>query len=162
MAVLGHNSIGASDITSARWYSSKFTSTEAGTITDFAAYLASTGIADFQFVIYNDNAGIPGSTILAQSSSTAFDTTPAWKTGSISYTFAASETMHFYIMANDQIRYFYDSGAVAQTAESTEDFGNWPTAPTPPTNTATYDVQLSLYVNYTPASSDMKVAYLRV
>lgn len=158
MPVLGNNNIGSNNSLSTRWYAGMFTSTEAGTITDFAAYLGNrAGITtNFKFVIYSDNSGIPSSTVLAQSSIIVFGITNQWWTGSISYSFAAAETLHFYIMSDDQVDYFYDNGVgILQFTETTEDSSNWSggTPPTPPTAVVpSYDFIPSFYVNYTNGS----------
>jgi len=157
MPVLGYNIIGSLNSLSVRWYAGMFTSVEAGTITDFAAYLGNAaGIStNFKFVIYSDNGGYPD-TVLAQSAIIPFGITNRWCTGAISYTFAAAETLHFYIMSDDQIDYFYDVGTgPLQFIETTEDFNNWSggTPPTTPTSVVPgYNNIPSFYVNYTNGS----------
>ena len=167
MPVLGNNTIGSNNSISSRWYAGMFTATEDGEITDFAAYMASTGIGtNFRFVIYSDNSGYPSSTVLAQSAIiSGFDTTLKWWTGAINYIFAASEVLHFYIMSDDQIDYYYSNGTgILQFIETTEDFNVWGigTPPTPPTSVVpAYDFIPSFYVNYDKILEGSKFYYRR-
>lgn len=152
MAVLGYNTIGGTSGEITKWWSCKFTTTEAGEITDLNFYGDGLISIGFKLCIWADNAGSPGA-LLAESASGTMTTTPGWWTRPISYTFGASEVLHLGFVGEDWIHQYRDAGSTNQYTEFTEDYTGWPTVPDPPTVDGQYDILVSIYANYTPASA---------
>jgi len=150
MAILGYNIIGANDGTTSGGALCKFTATEDGSITQLSVHCKSTGLSDFKFVIYSDNAGTPDA-LLAQSSGGSLDTIFAWRTLSISYSFTNGEVMHFGLIANDYIITKYDTGSTNQFTEILPAF-NYPTPTDPASVNYQADAVLSIYADYTPSA----------
>lgn len=152
MAVLGNNTIGASDWTTAKGMACKFTCpATAGDITEIVANIWSTGDADLRYLIYEDNAGEPGD-LLATGSTGNFNTTQQWVTLAISYSFTALQVLHLAVIANDTVRIAYDAGSTNQATELLPEY-NYPTPEDPANVNAQFDFNLSIYANYTPVSS---------
>jgi hypothetical protein len=157
MATLGKTNIGGSFATIVRWWSCKYTSIEAGTISDMSCYFAMTGPGSFKFCIWaDDGSGNPGA-LLAQSTTDTHNTTPAWKTIAISYAFASGETLHLGVVADDWTTIYTDAGLTNQETEFTQDYTGWPTAPNPPTVLQQYNSEVSIYATYTAAAGPSNI-----
>jgi len=149
MSILGNNTIGGTSNLQVWWWSNRFTSTEAGTITDMSCYFAGSGPLNYKFCIWVDNGGIPGG-LVAQSSIDSQGTSPSWKNLSISYTFTSGESLHFGVIADDWTITYFDSDPSSPFTEFIEDYTLFPNPPDPPTTRQQNAYSASIYVNYTP------------
>lgn len=154
MAVLGYNTIGATSGTIIRWWACKFTATEAGTTDDINCYFAGLITVNYKMVIWADNAGVPGAQ-LAVSAQGSKNTTPGWETQSITYSFADNEVLWLGFIAEDWCDSWWDTnGTTNQQTEMNEDYTGYPTVPNPPTVNQQNDLNMSIYLNYTPSTGN--------
>lgn len=162
MPVIGYNTVGGSSALITKWWSCKFTApNEAGTITDLNYYGNALGPGiNFKLCIWADSSGSPG-TLLAESTSSTFNTTTQWWPRPISYAFSPNEVLHFGIVLDDWCDVYRDAGGTNQFTEFTEDFTNWPTAPDPPTVDGQYNLVNSIYANYTQVSRELYMRGIR-
>ncbi len=160
MSTLGYTGTGSTDTNSTAIFGSKFTTAEAGTVSDITVYVASfTGGVAIRAAIYSDSAGAP-SVLLAQSSEGTITGT-GWIALPISYVFAPSVTLWLMSWRQDSlvtIGYATPGDVSNQGAYSFD--GTYPTWVTPLTGVSALDWKVSIYANYTTVSgNDAKIIF---
>lgn len=149
----GYTTIGASTSAAAAPFGTKFTPSEAGTVTTMHSYAKAAG-ADVALAhgIYSDVAGVPTSKLAEDSGNvTISGTTPAWYVTNVSYTFTAVALWLASWTQTTSGTIYYDTGGGANQENlenSGPTFETWPATWTPGGYNA---VIISIYATYTAA-----------
>lgn len=159
-AIFGKQTVGASDYTTAKGVTCRFTAPEGGIAIAIGAHIKSTGTANFKLICHADNSGQPQA-LLGETAGASFNTTYAWYELPIitPFSFAANAVLHPGVISDDFIIIPYDAGgSTGQFKEILPEFA-YPT-PSDPASVnpgAEFDVIASLYIKYKTEAETHKV-----
>ena len=155
MPTFGYTSIGGSSYGAAKTAACKFSIPENLTLNSIVVYMASTGgAANYNLAAYSDVVGVI-TDLLTNGSDGGITTTPSWLTRTVTdESFSSGDNAWLVAASDDTKQIYYDSGGTSQYAEIAPEFST--TFDATAVVDAYYDVIMSIYGNYTAASSGTK------
>ena len=150
-ATLGNTNIGASSAATANVICSKFTTTEAATVTSMTMYANQDTGNTVAGAIYTDNgSSYPNAKIAEDTGNTTGTGVAAWLTVNISASLSASTAYWFCTWASDSRTVYWDAGSTNQYVTQGMTFETWANPFT--AGGTQFARALSVYVNYTPTT----------